>query len=67
MRRLTTVTVLTLLLGLCPEVHSDVPPDAHAVARMPTTLGDWAQGAQLFGGLGSFHRAVTPPSPPETR
>ncbi|MGN6452661.1 MAG: hypothetical protein ACTHL7_06240, partial [Steroidobacteraceae bacterium] len=29
----------------------------------PATMADWAQGAQLFQGLGNFHRAVTTSSP----
>ena len=29
----------------------------------PTTIADWAAGAQLFTGLGSFHRTVTTSSP----
>jgi len=66
-RWLSTVTAATLLLSLCAEVCSDVPPDAHAMARMPVTLADWAQGAQLFEGLGSFHRAVTTTSPEAQR
>lgn len=30
----------------------------------PATLAQWAGGAQLFDGLGNFHRAVTTSSPP---
>ncbi|MDI3259510.1 MAG: hypothetical protein QJR02_07420 [Sinobacteraceae bacterium] len=30
---------------------------------MPETAAQWAQGAQLFEGLGDFHRAVTTSSP----
>jgi tetratricopeptide (TPR) repeat protein len=29
----------------------------------PTTLADWARGAQLFDGLGSFHRGISTRSP----
>ncbi len=28
-------------------------------SKVPETLAEWAEGAQLFAGLGSFHRAVT--------
>lgn len=36
--------------------------DKHASAT-PLTLADWARGAQLFKGLGTFHRKVTTRSP----
>ena len=36
--------------------------DDHAPAP-PASVADWAQGARLFDGLGSFHRAVTTASP----
>jgi len=33
------------------------------MAHAPETLADWARGAQLFEGLGSFHRAISTRSP----
>jgi tetratricopeptide (TPR) repeat protein len=30
---------------------------------LPLTVGQWAEGARLFGGLGDFHRAVSTNSP----
>jgi hypothetical protein len=30
---------------------------------LPLTLGQWAEGARLFGGLGDFHRPITTNSP----
>src|SRR5262249_27236395 len=33
-------------------------------APLPVTLAQWAEGAQLFEGLGDFHRAVTTSSTP---
>jgi len=42
------------------------PAPAAAMAGMeatPTTLADWARGAQLFDGLGSFHRGISTRSP----
>lgn len=41
-------------------------PPAAAPASMshaPASLADWSQGAQLFEGLGNFHRAITTASP----
>jgi len=34
-------------------------PAMAAMPAMPATLDDWAHGAQLFDGLGSFHRKIT--------
>jgi tetratricopeptide (TPR) repeat protein len=34
-----------------------------SMPQRPATVADWAQGAQLFQGLGDFHRAVTTSSP----
>jgi tetratricopeptide (TPR) repeat protein len=33
--------------------------DTHAAPAVPSTLKEWANGAQLFGGLGTFHRKIT--------
>jgi tetratricopeptide (TPR) repeat protein len=35
----------------------------HAPAAFPRTVADWARGAKLFAGLGSFHRAISTRSP----
>ena len=45
-----------------------VPAAALCVSRpggqaVPATLAQWAEGAQLFDGLGNFHRQVTTSSP----
>jgi tetratricopeptide (TPR) repeat protein len=37
-----------------------------ALAGPPTTLAQWAAGAQLFDGLGDFHRGITT-QPPEAQ
>ncbi len=37
--------------------HSEMMPHA------PASLADWAKGAQLFEGLGNFHRPITTSSP----
>src|SRR5882762_2752333 len=36
-----------------------IPPGDTAMAHVPTTVGEWAQGAMLFSGLGDFHRKIT--------
>ena len=36
---------------------------AEPMPQLPATVAGWAQGAQLFAGLGGFHRAVTTTSP----
>ncbi|MFI4879534.1 MAG: hypothetical protein ACHQD6_03625 [Steroidobacterales bacterium] len=33
------------------------------MAHVPMTLSEWARGARLYDGLGSFHRAITTGSP----
>ena len=53
---LTGAGVLALLVSGTTVAHADTPPHSHGV---PTTLSQWADGAQLFGGLGNFYRAVT--------
>jgi tetratricopeptide (TPR) repeat protein len=40
--------------------------DAHA-PPLRSTVADWAKGAQLFEGLGSFHRPITTSSPEAQR
>lgn len=37
--------------------------DSHKYPATPETLSGWAKGAQLFSGLGSFHRKITTRSP----
>jgi tetratricopeptide (TPR) repeat protein len=36
---------------------------AHSAVHAPTTVAEWAQGAQLFEGLGDFHRKITTTAP----
>ena len=40
-----------------PAPPSDAP--MAAMAHGPATLDDWAKGAQIFDGLGSYHRKIT--------
>lgn len=42
-------------------------PHDHASPAPLLTIADWARGAQLFDGLGSFHRPVTTRSPEAQR
>src|SRR5690348_12576339 len=50
----------TLLCGSVFAVLCYVTsPAAADMSSAPTTLDQWAEGAQLFDGLGSFHRNVT--------
>ena len=46
-------------LVLCSIAWGDTPPEPHAMPAMPATVAEWAHGARLFEGLGSFHRGVT--------
>jgi tetratricopeptide (TPR) repeat protein len=56
----------TLMLALCALRSAPVPAADEAPAHVHplATLADWAAGAQLFAGLGHFHRAVTTGSAP---
>jgi len=38
-------------------------PDSHTPPATPDSLAGWARGAQLFDGLGTFHRKITTRSP----
>src|SRR3954451_18375909 len=59
-------TILACLFAaasiLCARVAQAQASVTQAPAT-PDTLGGWAKGAQLFGGLGTFHRKVTTRSP----
>jgi len=67
--RLLIVTVL--LLAACSSRSPDAAPPAAsastpqpmapmaAMNAVPATLAEWAQGAQLFDGLGSSHRKIS--------
>ncbi len=54
------VAVLSLVATSCAQhtaQHTGPPPPA--MPGPPHTVADWAVGAQLFDGLGDFHRKVT--------
>jgi tetratricopeptide (TPR) repeat protein len=52
--------LLVLILAACARAPETAMPAAPA---MPATLDDWARGAQLFDGLGNFHRQISTTSP----
>ena len=67
----TVTAALLLSLGglsvggsLCNIAWGDTTPEPHAMSAMPATVAEWARGAQLFEGLGDFHRGVTTSSAP---
>src|SRR5215468_4776533 len=62
MRGQMTGVLACLLCGMS-GVWADTPPDTHSMPQLPATVAEWARGAQLFEGLGNFHRAVTSSSP----
>jgi len=73
--RWLTILGLLLLAGACaarrspvvgaaaPAVASDDPQ----LMSLPTTTAAWADGAQLFDGLGEAHRVITTSSPEAQR
>ena len=59
---LLAASLLACSRDVAPPETRSVPATTVPTAAMPTvpvTLADWARGAQLFEGLGSFHRAIT--------
>lgn len=48
--------VALAMVGLSPALAQS--HDSHARPAPPTNLREWADGAQLFQGLGVFHRMV---------
>ena len=58
-----TTAMATLLLCLGNTASGDTPTETHPMPQLPATVADWARGAQLFAGLGDFHRAATTSSP----
>src|SRR5277367_5428000 len=78
MKRLRMLGV-AILTGVAANVAQGAPPpsqsqDAQKSAssmdmqpKLPTTLADWSKGAQLFDGLGTFHRKISTRSPDAQR
>ena len=59
---LSVITLLGCARGTAPPESQPAPATAAPLAGMPpipVTLADWARGAQLFDGLGAFHRTIT--------
>ncbi len=53
-----------------PAPKAEMPEpttQAQGMSSGPATLADWAKGAQLFEGLGEFHRPITTRSPQAQR
>jgi tetratricopeptide (TPR) repeat protein len=62
MRKIVLASLLTAAVAV-PRAGSAQSHDTHTAPAPPDTLAAWAQGAQLFDGLGTFHRKVTTKSP----
>ena len=56
-------TVRAALLFCVSGMASAGAPPSAAMPELPVTVADWAHGARLFEGLGSFHRGVMTSSP----
>jgi len=64
--RTIALAIFVLALAGCGESHKSAPAAGQhdmAMAHVPTTLADWAHGAMLFDGLGTYHRTITTNSP----
>src|SRR5206468_6415776 len=62
MRKTVLASLFAAASILCAGVAQAQAADSPAPAP-PDTLAGWAKGAQLFGGLGTFHRRITTRSP----
>jgi len=59
MHRAVSVALLGVTAAVLSVARADTTaPDQHS-PPLPATVADWARGARLFEGLGSYHRAVT--------
>ena len=59
---LSLASLLACSRSSAPPEPQSAPTTTAPLPGMPTppvTLADWARGAQLFEGLGTFHRAIT--------
>jgi tetratricopeptide (TPR) repeat protein len=74
MNRAVLACMLSLALCACGETSvestnhsapssSSAAADGHSMPQVPTTIAGWAEGAQLFDGLGNAHRTVSTSSP----
>ena len=59
-RQFLTLSVAYILTLLGPVAAREPP---RHMQHVPTTVADWAKGAQLYDGLGDTHRAITTSSP----
>jgi tetratricopeptide (TPR) repeat protein len=63
MRNSLIASLLTSAVFVCSQPGFAQSHDSHAPPAPPDTLAGWAKGAQLFDGLGTFHRKITTRSP----
>jgi hypothetical protein len=59
MRQRFAVCLLASALFAIPQASLAQSHDSHAPPGPPDTLAGWAKGAQLFDGLGTYHRKIT--------
>jgi tetratricopeptide (TPR) repeat protein len=55
---LRTAAVAAVLTSAA-AARADPPAAPHHASPLPATIAQWAGGAQLFAGLGDFHRPIT--------
>lgn len=59
MRKAVVSCLFAAVTSFPPEAIWAQVPDDHIAPATPETLAGWAHGAQLFDGLGTFHRKIT--------
>ena len=72
-----SISLAVLLIAVLPgsvsaQSTAPMPPmpgmaDTPAPPALPQTIADWAKGARLFDGLGTFHRPIATASPEAQR
>jgi tetratricopeptide (TPR) repeat protein len=63
MRHTIVACLLASAALVSPQAGLAQSHDSHSPPAPPATLAGWAKGAQLFDGLGTFHRKITTRSP----
>ena len=59
MRKAILSGMFAAVVFIIPNAVRAQAPDNHMPSSTPETLADWARGARLFDGLGTFHRKIT--------
>jgi hypothetical protein len=62
-RDAAALAALLVARAVAADSSSAPAEHTHDEPHVPATVSEWARGAQLYDGLGRFHRAVSTRSP----